>query len=48
VGTAPNTEWAHVRDRARERKISAADPLKLAEWKAEDPDVLDGDWFKDF
>jgi len=20
----------------------------LAEWKAEDPDVPDGDWFKDF
>jgi hypothetical protein len=23
-------------------------PKKLAEWKAQDPDVPDGEWFKDF
>jgi len=25
-----------------------SDLFELAEWKAQDPDVPDGDWFKDF
>jgi hypothetical protein len=39
---------AHLRDRARERQISREDLFSLAEWKTEDPDVPDGDWYKDF
>ena len=44
----PREKWAHLRDRARERKISQDDLFELAEWKALDPDVPEGDWFKDF
>lgn len=43
----PREKWAHLRDRAKERKISWEDLLALAEWKAEDPDVPDGEWYKD-
>jgi hypothetical protein len=35
-------------NRAKERQISKEDLFELAEWKAQDPDVPDGDWFKDF
>lgn len=35
-------------NRARERKISADDLFDLAEWKAQDPGVPEGDWYKDF
>jgi hypothetical protein len=31
-----------------ERKISQDDLFELAEWKTLDPDVPDGDWYKDF
>ena len=41
-------KWAHLRDRAKERKISETNLFELAEWKAQDPDVPDGDWYKDF
>jgi hypothetical protein len=41
-------KWAHFRDRAKERQISREDLFALAEWKAEDPDVPDGEWYKDF
>lgn len=44
----PRERWAHLRDRARERRISEADLLALAHWKAQDPDVPDGEWVKDF
>lgn len=44
----PLQKWAHLRDRAKERQISHSDLLALAEWKREDPDVPDGEWFKDF
>ena len=44
----PKEKWQHLRDRAKERKISEADLFALAEWKVEDPDVPDGDWYKDF
>lgn len=33
---------------AKERKISEADLFALAQWKIEDPDVPDGDCYKDF
>jgi hypothetical protein len=48
VGPLPRAKWAHLRDRAKERQISEGDLFDLAEWKAQDPDVPDGDWFKDF
>ena len=35
-------------NRAKERQISKEDLFELAEWKAGDPDVPDGDWYKDF
>jgi hypothetical protein len=44
----PREKWAHLRDRAKERQISQKDLFALAEWKAEDPDVPDDDWYKDF
>lgn len=44
----PKEKWAHLRDRAKERQISAEDLFELAQWKAQDPDVPDGDWYKDF
>jgi hypothetical protein len=44
----PREKWAHLRDRAKERQISQEDLFSLAEWNAEDPDVPDGDWYKDF
>ena len=44
----PREKWVHLRDRAKERKISEDDLFDLAEWKAEDPDVPDGEWYKDF
>jgi hypothetical protein len=44
----PREKWAHLRDRARERRISQEDLFALAEWKAEDPDVPEDDWYKDF
>ena len=44
----PREKWQHLRDRAKERLISQEDLFALAEWKAEDPDVPDGDWYKDF
>ena len=44
----PREKWQHLRDRAKERLISQEDLFTLAEWKAEDPDVPDGDWYKDF
>ena len=44
----PREKWAHLRDRAQERKISYNDLFELSEWKRQDPDVPDGDWYKDF
>jgi hypothetical protein len=37
-----------LRDRAKERRIPEEDLFELAEWKAQNPDVPDGEWFKDF
>ena len=44
----PREKWAHLRERAKERHISEVDLFELAEWKAQDPDVPDGNGFKDF
>jgi hypothetical protein len=44
----PREKWAHLRDRARERRVSQDDLFEPAEWKAQDPEVPDGDWYKDF
>src|SRR5947209_2478777 len=44
----PKERWAHLRDRAKDRKISEKDLFQLAEWRVQDPDVPDGDWYKDF
>ena len=44
----PREKWAHLRDRAKEREISIDDLFELAQWKSQDPDVPDGDWYKDF
>ena len=44
----PREKWGHLRARARERRVSEEDLFELAEWKAQDPDVPDGDWYKDF
>jgi len=30
----PREKWAHLRERAKERQISAEDLFELAEWKA--------------
>jgi hypothetical protein len=37
-----------LRERAKERQISERDLFELAEWKLQDSDVPDGDWYKDF
>lgn len=44
----PRERWSHLRERAKERQISEEDLFELAEWKSQDPDVPDGDWYKDF
>jgi hypothetical protein len=46
VGAATQRS-GHISDRAK-NAISQGDLFALAEWKAEDPDVPDGDWYKDF
>ena len=38
----------HLRDRAKEREVSEDDLFELAQWKARDPEVPDGEWYKDF
>jgi len=44
----PREKWAHLRKRAQERKVSMEDLFEVADWKSQDPDVPDGDWYKDF
>jgi len=38
----------HLMDRMRERTISIADLNQLRLWIATQPEVPDGDWYKDF
>jgi hypothetical protein len=35
----PREKWGHLRDRAKERKVSMEDLFELANWKSQDPDV---------
>ena len=44
----PREKWSNPRERAKERQTSEDDLFELAEWKSQDPDVPDGDWYKDF
>lgn len=44
----PKEKWAHLRARAKEREISIDDLVAVANWKAQDPDVPDGEWYRDF
>jgi len=48
MGAASKGKIAHLRERARARKVSQADLFEPAEGKAQDPDAPDGDWYKDF
>jgi len=38
----PKERWAHLRDRAKERKVSMEGLFELANWKSQDPDMPDG------
>ncbi len=38
----------HLIDRMRDRLISISDLNQLREWIETNPDVPEGDWFKDF
>lgn len=38
----------HLIDRMRERAISIADLNRLRLWMESDPEVPEGDWYKDF
>ena len=44
----PREKWAHLRDPRKGAQGFPDDLFELAEWKAQDPDVPDGDWYKDF
>jgi hypothetical protein len=48
VGVPSAAEVGSPAKRARERRVSQDDLFELAEWKGQDPDVPDGDWYKDF
>jgi hypothetical protein len=38
----------HLIDRLRERQITKEDMMKLQEWVATNPNVPEGEWYKDF
>ncbi len=38
----------HLSDRLRERKITTSDLANLQLWIESDPEVPEGEWFKDF
>jgi hypothetical protein len=52
----PKIQWSdlppalrdHLFDRLRERKISVEDLYKLKRWRESEPEVPEGEWFKDF
>ncbi len=52
----PRIEWTdlptalrdHLFERARERRVSAADLYALKLWRELQPDAPNGDWYKDF
>ncbi|MGC1415794.1 MAG: hypothetical protein WA817_10955 [Candidatus Acidiferrum sp.] len=47
-GNLPPNVRQHLVDRMRERAISLADLNQLRLWMATQPDVPEGDWYKDF
>lgn len=47
-GEFPRGVREHLRERLRDRGITAADLDKLRVWVESEPEVPAGDWFKDF
>lgn len=44
----PNAIKQHLVDRMRDRAISLSDLNQLRQWMGTNPEVSDGDWYKDF
>jgi hypothetical protein len=44
----PREITRHLIDRIRKRKISAADLERVRRWVHTEPEVPDGDWYKNF
>lgn len=44
----PPTVVSHLQQRVYERRITLADLGRLRDWVNSDPDLPDGDWYKDF
>jgi hypothetical protein len=44
----PTAARAHLLRRIKDRQITDQDAGRIAFWIASDPDVPDGDWYKDF
>jgi len=47
-GNLPESVRQHLIDRMRERAISIADLNQLRLWIESQPEVPEGDWYKDF
>ena len=47
-GDLPPSVREHLIERMRDRKIGIADLNELRRWIDSEPEVPDGDWFKDF
>ena len=47
-GRFPLSIRRHLIDRMRERSISIADLNQLRNWVESEPEVAEGDWYKDF
>jgi hypothetical protein len=47
-GSLPENVRQHLIDRMRDRSISIADLNQLRRWLDLQPEVPEGDWFKDF
>ena len=48
VGEASTREVVSPSRSSKRTRISEADLYELARWKAQDPDVPEGAWYKDF
>ncbi|MBS1833634.1 MAG: hypothetical protein JST65_13020 [Acidobacteria bacterium] len=44
----PQPVWLHLMRRAKERRISREDLVRLQRWALSEPFAPDGDWYKDF
>ncbi len=44
----PDPLKLHIQQRVRERKITIQDLQRLEFWVRTDPEIPEGDWFKDF